>query len=162
MPKYFAYGSNMNAASMALRAPRSKMIGTAKLMRHTFVVTEGGYASVVRHPGGVVYGVLWDLALSDIGALDRYEGASYSKITQPVIKTAGGAANALLYVSALPPGGRAAADYAAEVSEAAAGLNFPHGYLSLLHMSLGLAAPKRLEIDRPKVRVRFASPLDRG
>ncbi len=162
MPKYFAYGSNMNVTSMATRAPRSKMIGTAKLMRHTFVVTEGGYASIVRHPGGVVYGVLWELALSDVAALDRYEGPAYAKITQPVIKIGGGAANALVYVSALAPGGRASADYAAEVTEAAALLNFPHGYLTLLHMSLGLAAPKRSEIDRPKVRARFASPLDRG
>jgi hypothetical protein len=32
------------------------------------------YASVERWPSGTVWGVLWDLALSDVPALDRYEG----------------------------------------------------------------------------------------
>lgn len=162
MPKYFAYGSNMNVEAMAKRCPKSKVIGPAKLMRHSFVVMQEGFANVMQHPNGVVYGLLWELALSDIAALDRYEGGLYKKITQPVIKSAGGAAQALLYVGAGQPGGRAAPAYAQEVASAAVALNFPHAYLTYLHACLGLTPPKQLETARPKVQVRFASPMDRG
>ena len=50
-----------------------------------------GYASVVRDGRFTVWGVLWELALADVPALDRYEGVAgglYVKAPQP-IATAG-------------------------------------------------------------------------
>lgn len=76
MPLYFAYGANMDAAAMALRCPASRLIGRGRLPRHRFVIMREGWASVVRAPGATVWGVLWELALSDIPALDRYEGVA--------------------------------------------------------------------------------------
>ena len=47
-----------------------------------------GWLTAVRDPSSAVHGVLWDLALSDVAALDRYEGLSqglYTRETQSVI-----------------------------------------------------------------------------
>jgi AIG2-like family len=88
MPLYFAYGSNMDAGAMARRCPRSKALGLARLERHRLALMREGWLTAVRAPSSAVHGVLWDLALSDIPALDRYEGLSqglYVKLTQAVI-----------------------------------------------------------------------------
>ncbi|AWN42221.1 gamma-glutamylcyclotransferase family protein [Methylobacterium durans] len=100
MPLYFAYGANMDAAAMALRCPASRLVGQGRLHRHRFIVMREGYASVVRDPARTVWGVLWDLALADIPALDRYEGVAgglYAKASQP-IATEGGVKRALIYL----------------------------------------------------------------
>ncbi|MEA1831929.1 gamma-glutamylcyclotransferase family protein [Methylobacterium durans] len=100
MPLYFAYGANMDAAAMALRCPASRLVGQGRLHRHRFIVMREGYASVVRDPARTVWGVLWDLALADIPALDRYEGVAgglYAKASQP-IATESGVKRALIYL----------------------------------------------------------------
>jgi gamma-glutamylcyclotransferase (GGCT)/AIG2-like uncharacterized protein YtfP len=88
MPLYFAYGSNMDVDAMARRCPRSKALGLARLERHRLAVMREGWLTAVRDSRSAVHGVLWDLALSDIAALDRHEDLSkglYTKETQPVI-----------------------------------------------------------------------------
>ena len=88
MPLYFAYGSNMNVDAMARRCPRSKALGLARLERHRLAVMREGWLTAVRDPRSAVHGVLWDLALSDVAALDRYEGVPqglYAKLMQAVI-----------------------------------------------------------------------------
>jgi gamma-glutamylcyclotransferase (GGCT)/AIG2-like uncharacterized protein YtfP len=92
MPLYFAYGSNMDVGAMARRCPRSKALGLARLERHRLAVMREGWLTAVRDSRSAVHGVLWDLALSDIAALDRYEGlfqGFYTKVTQPVIAERG-------------------------------------------------------------------------
>jgi hypothetical protein len=92
MPLYFAYGSNMDVEAMRARCPRSTPLGAARLARHRFFIMQGGYASVMADPRRQVCGVLWDLALGDVRALDAYEdvkGGLYRKITQPVLRRPG-------------------------------------------------------------------------
>jgi hypothetical protein len=72
-----------------------------------------------------VHGVLWDLALSDIPALDRYEGVSkglYVKRTQPVIAESG-PKRAIVYFGANSGPGAFRPDYMAGVL--AAGNSWP-------------------------------------
>ena len=100
MPLYFAYGSNMDRNAMSARCPASKPIGVGRLMRHRFIIFSEGYASVARHPAGTAWGLLWDLALSDMPALDRYESLStglYTKVIQPIV-TQAGPRRAIVYV----------------------------------------------------------------
>lgn len=100
MPLYFAYGSNLDVGAMALRCPASRPLGVARLARHRPVIMREGYLSVARDPRRHVYGLLWDLALADVPALDRYEGVAaglYAKVQQPVLLE-GGARRALLYI----------------------------------------------------------------
>jgi hypothetical protein len=101
VPLYFAYGSNMDVAGMAGRCPKSRPLGLARLARHRFVIVEPGFASVARDARANVHGVLWDLALADVPALDRYEEVGrglYKKTTQPVLRAAPGSVGALVYI----------------------------------------------------------------
>jgi hypothetical protein len=121
MPLYFAYGSNMSVEAMARRCPRSKALGLARLERHRLCAMREGWLTAVRDPRAAVHGVLWDLALSDVAALDRYEGLTrglYAKAVQPVV-TPAGARRALVYFGANGGPGTARPDYLAEVLTAA-------------------------------------------
>jgi gamma-glutamylcyclotransferase (GGCT)/AIG2-like uncharacterized protein YtfP len=167
MPVYFAYGSNMDAAAMARRCPRSKMIGLGRLARHRFTLMPEGYATVVRDPRRTVHGVLWDLALADVRALDAYEEIGrglYRKVIQPVIKVGGGAVQALVYVGR-GEGGQPVAGYLEGVIEAGRAADLPAPYLSELTSlapRLRAAASADPAPVGPRVRPRFATPFDRG
>jgi hypothetical protein len=92
MPLYFAYGANMDVGAMARRCPRSEALGPGRLARHCLAVMREGWLTVARDPRSAVHGVLWDLALADVAALDRYEGMAqglYVKLTQPVVAERG-------------------------------------------------------------------------
>ena len=164
MPLCFAYGSNMDAAAMALRCPKSRALGTARLMRHRFAIMPEGFANVVRDPRALTHGVLWDIALADMRGLDAYERVAqglYSKAIQPVVKNGGGSARALVYIG-YGEGGRPAADYMRGIVAAARGWGLPEAYLRMLESFAppqfgegpAAAAPR-------KVQTRYASPLDR-
>jgi hypothetical protein len=74
-----------------------------------------------------VHGVLWDLALSDVAALDRYEGLPqglYGKAAQPVI-TPRGPRQAIVYFGANSGPGIASSDYIADVLAAARSWSLP-------------------------------------
>lgn len=155
MPLYFAYGANMDIEDMAKRAPRSKPLGVARLPRHRFIIMAEGYASVVRDPRAAVLGMLWDLALTDLRPLDKFEGVDrglYSKINQPVIPEAspakvasgfasgdaskvnqpGGAKRALVYVAASAVPGKPRPGYLESILAAAHGIGLPPAYLKEL------------------------------
>jgi hypothetical protein len=121
VPLYFAYGSNMNVEAMARRCPRSKALGLARLERHRLAVMREGWLTAVRNPSSAVHGVLWDLALSDIAALDRHESLSqglYVKLTQAVIAERG-PKRAIVYFGANAGPGVLRPAYIAEVLVAA-------------------------------------------
>ena len=106
---------------MARRCPRSKALGLARLERHRLAVMREGWLTAVRNPSSVVHGVLWDLALSDIAALDRYEGLPqglYAKLMQAVI-AARGPKQAIVYFGVNTGPGAARPAYFAQVLAAA-------------------------------------------
>lgn len=121
MPLYFAYGSNINVEAMARRCPRSKARSLARLERHRLAVMCEGWLTAVCDPSSAVHGVLWDLALSDVAALDRYEGLPhglYAKLMQPVVAERG-PKQAIVYFGANGGPGDARPAYIAEVLAAA-------------------------------------------
>ena len=135
MPLYFAYGSNMDAAAMAGRCPGSRPLGPARLARHRFAILEAGYATVVRDARASVHGILYDLALSDVPALDRYEDIArglYRKVMQPVLRTGGGPVQALVYIGAGASGGAPRPGYMEGVIAAARAAGLPDAYLAFL------------------------------
>ena len=154
MPFYFAYGSNMDADAMRARCPKSRALGRARLARHRFALMADGHATVVRDPNSETHGVLYDLALSDIPALDRYEEVSrglYQKANQPVLRADGSPARALVYIGAAaaasgPPKKPA---YMEGVIAAARQAELPAAYVDFLCGLLsggGVAAPQRRAI----------------
>jgi hypothetical protein len=107
----------MGVEAMARRCPRSKALGLARLERHRLAVMREGWLTAVRDPTSAVQGVLWDLALSDIAALDRYEGLSqglYTKLMQAVI-AARGPKQAIVYFGVNTGPGVVGPAYIAEV-----------------------------------------------
>lgn len=135
MPLYFAYGSNMDVAAMAARCPKSRPLGVARLARHRFIVMETGFASVVRDPRAHVHGLLWDLALADAPALDRYEDVRnglYRKALLPVSRAPAGAVQALIYVGSSTREGAPNPLYLEGVAAAARALGLPAPYISYL------------------------------
>ena len=138
MPLYFAYGLNMDIAGMAKRCPGSKPLGLARLPRHRFIVTSDGYASVIRDPREAVHGVLWDCALGDIRALDKFEDIAsglYVKINQPVI-VEGGAKRALVYVGRSGTLGKPRPGYMETVITSAKHWALPETYVTGLNRFL--------------------------
>lgn len=155
MPLYFAYGANMDVPGMASRAPRAKLLGAARLARHRFVITEHGYASVVRDQRSEVHGLLWEVDLAGIRALDRFEAVDrglYVKANQPVI-TAGGPRRALVYLGTGKPGGVPRPGYLEDVMRAAEAAGLPPAYLRAMAAAgqgTGLAASPKPAAIRSK------------
>ena len=170
MPLYFAYGSNLDVAAMASRCPRAKPLGLARLARHRLAVMREGWLTAVRDPRSDVNGVLWDVALADMGALDQYEGLAgglYTKTQQAVIGERG-AKQALVYFGANSGPGVAAADYIAGVLAAARNWNLPPAAIARLESFAAAAGVARSTpaanagpAQAPRVRPRFATPSDR-
>jgi AIG2-like family len=140
MPLYFAYGSNMNTSAMRRRCPYSKPLGRACLARHRLFIMSSGYASVRRDPRMNVHGVLFDLALCDVPALDRYEELGrglYTKLTQMVLRADSAPVRALVYVGRDQSIGIPSPDYMAEVIAAAREWNLPEAYVAYLGTCAG-------------------------
>jgi gamma-glutamylcyclotransferase (GGCT)/AIG2-like uncharacterized protein YtfP len=125
----------MDAAAMERRCPASRPLGLARLARHRFAILQAGYATVVGDPSATVHGILYDLALADVPALDRYESIArglYRKVTQPVLRQEGGSVRALVYVGTGPSGGRPRPGYMESVIAAARSAGLPDSYLAFL------------------------------
>jgi len=146
MPLYFAYGSNLDVEAMARRCPRSRPVGLARLERHRLAVMREGWLTVVRAPRATVHGLLWDLALADVAALDRYEGVAkglYAKVVQPVVAP-GGAKRALVYVGANAGPGAPSPDYIEGVIAAAHARGLPAEGIAALEVLAPSGARRRL------------------
>ena len=174
MPLYFAYGSNMDVEGMTRRCPRAEPLGLARLARHRLVVMREGWLTATRDPRGDVHGVLWDVGLADMRALDQYEQLAsglYTKTQQPVIGERG-AKQALVYFGANSGPGVAAANYIAGVLAAARNWKLPAAAIARLESfaaaagvaragapANGKPAPADAE-SGPSVRPRFATPFE--
>src|SRR5918993_1686453 len=160
MPLYFAYGSNMDRAAMAARCPGATALGPARLVRHRFIVNTDGYAAVLRDPHRVVWGLLWDLALADIPALDRYESLHtglYGKVLQSVL-TAQGPRRAMAYMARSAKPGTPKSGYMEGVVQAATLAGLPADYRRELELWLPNGRPPPELERRPAVRPIFSAP----
>src|SRR5690242_6863448 len=140
MPLYFAYGANMDVSAMARRCPRSRALSLARLERHRLQVMREGWLTAVRDSASTVHGLLWDLALADVAALDRFEGMGrglYAKRIQPVVAE-GRPRQAIVYFGANAGPGAARPVYLAEVLAAARSWPLPaEGIEALERIALG-------------------------
>lgn len=133
MTRYFAYGSNMSVEQMAARCPHAILIGTGMLSGYRFMINTDRYATVVREPEAMVYGILWSLTGSDETSLDRYEnvpGGTYTKETIQVADLSTGNPDpAMVYIARDNRRGRPRPAYIAGVIAAARHHQFPAGYI---------------------------------
>jgi gamma-glutamylcyclotransferase (GGCT)/AIG2-like uncharacterized protein YtfP len=134
---YAAYGSNLDPAQMALRAPSSPARGAGWLAgwRLTFggedLGWEGALATIVEDPGNQVFVMLYDVPESDEAALDTWEGSDlgvYGKIRVRV-DTLEGAKLAWIYVLDGYEGGLPSARYLGIMADAAEAAGAPADYV---------------------------------
>jgi gamma-glutamylcyclotransferase (GGCT)/AIG2-like uncharacterized protein YtfP len=77
---YFAYGSNLDWAQMRGRCPSAKFVAIAELRKHRLKFTRKsdrrgyGVSDVFADDTKSVWGVVYDVAETDIGLLDKDEG----------------------------------------------------------------------------------------
>ena len=145
MPLCFAYGSNMDQAMMAARCPGAQALGLARLPRHARAVMREGYLTLARDPRCDVTGILWDVPLSNMAALDRYEGVGeglYRKVQQLVIGPSG-ARRALVYFGANAGPGVLRRDYHAQVLAAARACALPRADMASIEALAPANAPRR-------------------
>ena len=166
MPLYFAYGLAMSREEMTARCPGAKLLGPARLTGHRFMIMENGSASVRRERSGAVYGLLWEIDLAHVRALDAFEDGGrglYVKAQQPVIPEGGAAKRALIHLGASGVNGRPHAGYMERLLDAAERAGLPKPYLRELARWLpspAARAPRPVAPAAPKVRPRFADPRD--
>jgi AIG2-like family len=131
---HFAYGSNMSRALMAMRCPDARALGVATLRGWRFVITVDGVGSIVRHPGGVVHGVLWRLSLRDLAAINAYENLDSGLYLRGMLPVRHGAGQrrALVYVARRSGQGTPRSGYVHLVVEAARAWDLPEAYISSL------------------------------
>jgi hypothetical protein len=134
---YAAYGSNLDPAQMALRAPHSPPRGSGWLegWRLTFGGEdrgfEGALATVVEAPDQRVFVMLYDVPDGDSAHLDRWEGSDlglYVKVRVRVA-TLDGEALAWLYVLDAYEGGLPSARYLGIIADAAEAAGAPDDYV---------------------------------
>lgn len=137
MALYAAYGSNLDPARMARRAPHSPLWGTGWLVgwRLTFGgedrSLESALATLVEDPGGQVFVALYDVAENDHASMDRWEGSElglYQRITVRV-QTLEGEAVAWVYVLDGYEGGLPSAWYLGLLADAAERAGAPDDYV---------------------------------
>ena len=111
---YFAFGSNMNKAQMALRTRGARLLGWADLQNFEYFIDARGVASVRPRIGKSVKGLLWDIqGHSDWVRLDRYEGISsgiYKKLDID-ISYRNSTVSAKIYVSSTAQAGEPRVNY---------------------------------------------------
>jgi gamma-glutamylcyclotransferase (GGCT)/AIG2-like uncharacterized protein YtfP len=73
--KYFAYGMNTNLEQMATRCPGAVCLGPARIDNYAFAFRT--HADIVKSPGSVCHGVLWEIDDAHLRSLDRLEGYPY-------------------------------------------------------------------------------------
>ena len=102
---YFAYGSNMNAASMHHRCPDAVKVGNAGIPNFRFAIDNTGVATIIDSTDGYVQGILWLISPSDERSLDIYEGVKagcYRKENLSVVTNYFEVVKALVYISTRP------------------------------------------------------------
>jgi cation transport regulator ChaC len=131
---HFAYGSNMDRASMRRRCPTATALGAARLDHWRFLVTRDGYGSVAPAPGDVVHGVLWRLAPRDLAAVNAYESVDSGLYRRCMlsVRRGGRRVQALVYVARDRRAGRPRPGYQDLVVRAARDWSLPEDYVRRL------------------------------
>ncbi len=137
MALYAAYGSNLSATQMALRAKYSPAQSTGWLRgwRLSFggadIGWDGALATVVEDPSSDVFVKLYDVPPADERALDEWEGTSLGVFVKIRVRisTEDGDVSAWLYVVDGYEGGLPSAHYLGVIADAAEEAGAPEEYV---------------------------------
>ena len=128
---YFAYGSNLCIRQMNDRCPNNSKIGMGKLKGHRWIITKRGYANVVKSSDEDVWGIIYEISMSDEDKLDVYEGVSkkcYVKENLDILMD-GKIQNCLTYVDPTTEEGVPTSTYANTIDEGLCDSKLPEEYV---------------------------------
>jgi gamma-glutamylcyclotransferase (GGCT)/AIG2-like uncharacterized protein YtfP len=131
MNLYFAYGSNMWQEQMDNRCPEHRYLGHGTLKDYRWIITERGYANVIKSEGDVVHGVVFLINDKDEAALDKAEGVhegSYRKETL-LVEVEGTGYQCLVYVDPVTEEGAPKEEYIDRINRAVADAELPKEYV---------------------------------
>ena len=131
--KYFAYGSNMDIAQMAVRCHKATLLGSGLLAGYRFRIDGRGFATVDKEPSASVLGLVWELTPEDEANLDRFEGVPrfYTRETFEV-RHDERLVPMLIYVSTDRLKGKPAPNYLERIVQAAQEQGFGKSYVDQL------------------------------
>ena len=143
MPRYFSYGSNMDAAHLVSRCPGTVFLGAASLRDYELSFTlfsqtrQCGCPDILKKPGATVWGALYTVTAADLLLLDGYEGVArekYRRLTVFVFDPSGTAVEAETYevVHKAPDFQKPSKAFLAQLTTSAARLAFPVSYQNFL------------------------------
>ena len=100
---YFAYGSNMKTSQLQSRVPSAKALGRARLLGKRLACNKksidgSAKANLETSPGDVVWGVLFQIDLSELGKLDGVE-VGYQREEVRILDEDGNPLKAHTYIS---------------------------------------------------------------
>lgn len=145
MPRYFAYGSNLDEVQLHRRCPGAALVTVGSLpdFHLGFTVRSAGWnagaADVIESPGEGVWGLVFDLTDENLELLDRFEGHPHQYVRFIArIDTSQGTLDAWVYTAVrkqpfVAPSRR----YVEIIKEAALRHGFPDAYIRMLE---GVAA----------------------
>ena len=128
---YFAYGSNLCIRQMNNRCPNNSKIGIGKLQGYRWIITQRGYANVVKSSDNDVWGVIYEISMLDEEKLDVYEGVStkcYIKENLDILMD-GKIQNCLTYVDPTTEEGVPTSTYANTIDEGLCDSKLPEEYV---------------------------------
>jgi phage replication-related protein YjqB (UPF0714/DUF867 family) len=142
---YFAYGSNLSVAQMALRCPDATDPRPAKLADHDWLINERGVATVEPFDGSQVHGVVWQISDEDLATLDRAEGVPVRyRRDRTVVNTQDGPTEAWVYVDHRVEPGAAREGYLERIIEAAGHHGLPSRWVEFLNRWDPMHWPRQL------------------
>jgi len=125
--KYYAYGSNMDAEQMLKRCPQSIFKEKETLSGYQFFINKRGYASIRKKKNSQVWGIIYNISVSDEASLDRYEEYPkiYGKLDLPELK-------AFCYIDLTPEEGLPKTGYLEKIIKSSQLHSFPKEYIAEL------------------------------
>lgn len=116
---YFAYGSNLWLEQMSNRCPKHTVIGKGVLKGYRWIISERGYANVVKSEPDEVHGVVYEITESDEESLDKKEGVDRGLYRKEIMATEvdGKSINCLVYVDPVEQAGKPQQEYIERINK---------------------------------------------
>jgi len=153
MHTYFAYGSNLCVAQMALRCPDAANPRPATLADHDWLINQRGVATVERLSGTHVHGVVWDVSDRDLATLDSAEGVPVRyRRDRLTVHTGDGPADAWVYIDHRVETGAPRPGYLERIIDGALHHGLPHRWIEFLRRwdPLHWPQPRASKISGPQ------------
>lgn len=131
MNPYFAYGSNLWRRQMKERCPEHRLIGVGVLKGYRWIISERGYANIVKSDQDKVYGVVYKISPSDEQTLDTKEGVHSGAYRKEMmnIEIDNHVLYCLVYIDPVTNEGKPKQEYIDRINKGISDSNLPSAYV---------------------------------